>query len=96
MLTQSLPPREMHARPNCAPAYYQGRPATLWIAVMGPRKSGTADGHVQTARHPVAIPRPRQPQTGVTIPPTPRLSAVHWAMGRRARRPVPSRDSMGL
>ena len=94
MLTQSLPPREMHARPNLAPAYYQGRPATLWVAVMGLQTRRTADGHARTARHPAAMPPPRQPQAGETIPPAPRLSAVHWAMGRRTRRPVPIRDSM--
>jgi hypothetical protein len=26
------------SRPNCAPAYYQGRPASLWINVMKPRR----------------------------------------------------------
>jgi len=26
------------SRPNSAPAYYQGRPASLWINVMKPRR----------------------------------------------------------
>jgi hypothetical protein len=26
------------SRPNCAPAYYQGRPAALWINAMKPRR----------------------------------------------------------
>jgi hypothetical protein len=26
------------SRPNCAPAYYQGRPASLWINAMKPRR----------------------------------------------------------
>ena len=78
MLTQSLLPRGMRARPNSAPAYYLGRPATFWIAVMGPRRRRTANGHARTTRHPVAVPRPRALQAGETIPPTPRLSAVYW------------------
>jgi hypothetical protein len=27
-------------RPNSAPAYYQGRPASFWINVMKPRRRG--------------------------------------------------------
>ncbi len=34
------------ARPNSAPAYYQGRPARLWISAMRPRRSRTASHHV--------------------------------------------------
>ena len=26
------------SRPNCAPAYYQGRPASVWINAMKPRR----------------------------------------------------------
>jgi hypothetical protein len=26
------------SRPNCAPTYYQGRPASLWISAMKPRR----------------------------------------------------------
>jgi hypothetical protein len=29
---------DAECRPNCAPAYYQGRPASLWINVMKPRR----------------------------------------------------------
>jgi hypothetical protein len=85
MLTQSLPAREMHARPNGAPAYYQGRPATFWIAVMSPRTKRTAVGRART-RHPVPVPPPRPPQASETIPPTLRLSAVYWTP--RSRRPA--------
>jgi hypothetical protein len=31
------------SRSNCAPAYYQGRPANLWIKVMERRRRRTAD-----------------------------------------------------
>lgn len=34
------------ARPNSAPAYYQGRPVRLWISAMRPRRSRTASHHV--------------------------------------------------
>jgi hypothetical protein len=78
MLTQPLLPPAMHARPNYAPAYYQGRPATFWIAVMSPQARRTAAGHAQATRHPAPVPGPRPPQVGETIPPAPRLSAVHW------------------
>jgi len=27
------------SRPNCSPAYYQGRPASLWINSMKPRRT---------------------------------------------------------
>jgi hypothetical protein len=30
-------PGSAHARPNGAPAYYLGRPASLWIGVTSPR-----------------------------------------------------------
>jgi hypothetical protein len=30
------------SRPNTAPAYYQGRPASLWINAMKPRRRGAA------------------------------------------------------
>jgi hypothetical protein len=33
------------SRPNCAPAYYQGRPASLWIHLMKPRRGRTAASH---------------------------------------------------
>jgi hypothetical protein len=32
-------------RPNTAPAYYLGHPATLWITAMRPRRSRTAPRH---------------------------------------------------
>ena len=34
------------ARPNSAPAYYQGRPVHLWLSAMRPRRSRTASPHV--------------------------------------------------
>lgn len=37
------------SRPNCAPAYYLGRPASLWINVMKPRRRRTAAGHLAGA-----------------------------------------------
>src|SRR5262249_42255693 len=45
-------------RPNTAPAYYLGRPASMWIAVMRPRRRQTDPGH--------SIPEaaiPRSPRT---------------------------------
>jgi hypothetical protein len=67
MPTQPLPPREMHARPNGAPPYYQGRPATLWIIIMSPWTKRTAAGHARTTRHPIPGPRPWRPQVGETV-----------------------------
>jgi hypothetical protein len=32
------------SRPNCAPAFYQGRPASLWIKAMKPRRD---DAHLR-------------------------------------------------
>ena len=34
------------ARPNSAPAYYQGRPVHLWLSAMRPRRSRTASHHM--------------------------------------------------
>jgi hypothetical protein len=36
-------------RPNGAPAYYQGRPARLWITAMRPRHGRTASRHLTQA-----------------------------------------------
>lgn len=55
MLTQSLSLREMHARPNGAPAYYQGRPAKFWITIMSPQTKRTAAGGVAATRPSVPI-----------------------------------------
>lgn len=54
------------SRPNSAPAYYQGRPACLWINAMKPRRkrqdrdsarqSGPA-GDVRPRSHAVAVAR---------------------------------------
>jgi hypothetical protein len=33
-------------RPNTAPAYYLGRPASLWITAMSPRRRDTASTHL--------------------------------------------------
>jgi len=38
-----------NSRPNSAPAYYQGRPARLWITAMSPRHSRTASNHLAQA-----------------------------------------------
>jgi hypothetical protein len=38
-------PEPGFSRPNSAPAYYQGRPARLWITVMRPRRGHTTSGH---------------------------------------------------
>jgi hypothetical protein len=46
----SAEPDPLISRPNSAPAYYQGRPASLWINVMKPRSGGTAAGHPQRSR----------------------------------------------
>jgi hypothetical protein len=35
--------------PNSAPAYYQGRPARLWITAMSPRHSRAASNHLAQA-----------------------------------------------
>lgn len=78
MLTQLPAARDMLARPNCTPPYYQGRPAGLWISVMSPKTRRTSDGRAQATRYPLPVPRPRSPQAGQTVPPTPRLSAVYW------------------
>jgi hypothetical protein len=42
-------PQSREARPNAAPAYYQGRPAALVIAAMRPRR-----GRVTSAAAPAA------------------------------------------
>lgn len=89
MLSQPLSARAMHARPNCAPPYYQGRPAALWITVMSPQTKRTAVGHARAARPPAPVPRPRRPQAGETVPPAPRLSAVSRALrSRRSASPA--------
>ena len=31
-------PGPLISRPNTAPAYYQGRPASLWVTIMKPRR----------------------------------------------------------
>jgi hypothetical protein len=36
-------------RPNCAPAYYLGRPASQWLAVASPCRSRTAPGRLTEA-----------------------------------------------
>lgn len=86
MLTQSPPLREMRARPNGVPAYYQGRPAAFWITIMSRQTRRAAAGHAATTRPSVPIPRPRRPQAGATVPPAPRLSAAHWHRPPQAAR----------
>jgi len=80
MPTQPPSPHGIRNRPNGAPAYYQGRPATFWITLMSPQADGAALAHPRAAAPPVRIPRPRRPQAGETVPPAPRLSAVRWAL----------------
>lgn len=38
-------PEPAISRPGTAPAYYLGRPARLWITVMGPRRRRTTSDH---------------------------------------------------
>ena len=42
--------RRQARRPNSAPAYYLGRPASLWVTITGPRRTAGAT--------PAAAPRP--------------------------------------
>jgi hypothetical protein len=37
------------SRPNCAPAYHLGRPASLWMSVMSPRRGRNAPNHLAGA-----------------------------------------------
>jgi hypothetical protein len=39
-------PGQAIRRPNNAPAYYLGRPASLWITAMSPRRRDTASTHL--------------------------------------------------
>lgn len=41
--------RQRIRRPNNVPAYYQGRPASVWIAAMRPRRSRTASQRLMLA-----------------------------------------------
>ncbi len=42
-------PGQAIRRPNTAPAYYLGRPASVWITAMSPRRRGTASNHLMQA-----------------------------------------------
>jgi hypothetical protein len=42
-------PERTGRRPNTAPAYYLGRPATLWITAMRPRRRRTASRYLMEA-----------------------------------------------
>jgi len=42
-------PEQEISRSNCAPAYYLGRPAWLWITAMRPRRRRTAPDHLIAA-----------------------------------------------
>jgi hypothetical protein len=56
-----MPPKpgSGNTRPNGAPAYYLGRPASLWISVMRPRRSATHT--TPGGRHPTpAAPSPAE------------------------------------
>jgi hypothetical protein len=44
--TFSAEPGQDIARPNSAPAYYQGRPVRLWLSAMRQRRSRTAPHHM--------------------------------------------------
>ena len=46
VLAFSAEPGRDIARPNSAPAYYQGRPVRLWLSAMRPRRSRTASHRV--------------------------------------------------
>jgi len=45
--------RDAESRPNCAPAYYQGRPASLWVNAMKQRRSrlGEDSARQYNSRH---------------------------------------------
>ncbi len=51
LTVQAFPgqPAQDIPRPNTAPAYYQGRPARLWITAMRPRRSRAASHHPKQA-----------------------------------------------
>ena len=42
-------PGQEGRRPNAAPAYYQGRPASVWITAMRPRRSCAEPQHLMQA-----------------------------------------------
>jgi hypothetical protein len=42
-------PTQAIRRPNTAPAYYLGRPATAWITAISPRRRDTASNHLMQA-----------------------------------------------
>jgi len=46
VLAFSAEPGRDIARPNSAPAYYQGRPVRLWLSAMRPRRSRTTPHRV--------------------------------------------------
>jgi hypothetical protein len=51
-------PGSAASRSNCAPGYYLGWPASLWISVMNPRRRRNAPKHLQT---PSPVSRKRTP-----------------------------------
>ena len=42
-------PGQAIRRPNTAPAYYLGRPASFWITALSPRRTGPASTHLKQA-----------------------------------------------
>ena len=66
----SGPSGEGRTRPNCAPAYYLGRPATVWLTVLSRRHRRSAASYGQLTRHPllrtIPVPLPRPPQLAET------------------------------
>ena len=42
-------PGTMDSRPNGAPAYYLGRPASLWISITAPRSGRRRPKHLADA-----------------------------------------------
>jgi hypothetical protein len=42
-------PGQAIRRPNSAPAYYLGRPASFWITALSPRRTGPASTHLKQA-----------------------------------------------
>lgn len=68
MLTRNR--SDIWARPNCAPAYYLGRPASLWLGVASQgRKLAGSDDHHDGRRQPAAycIAGPRPPVSASVI-----------------------------
>jgi len=66
--TRALARRPADYRPNAAPAYYLGRPASLWVSVTSPRLRRTPAPVARNERCPCPAGRvevqPRRPAQG--------------------------------